>query len=99
MVDRSLRFDVLERSFLWRDIGWLHLRLVPQPTGTGWQLTASSDSGPWTGAFTTQAFATWTEGAVWMALLPQETARGILCAHPPFAQALAALETPHAHHA
>jgi hypothetical protein len=99
MVDRSLRFDILERAFLWRDIGWLHLRLAPQPTGSGWHIAASCNSGPWTGGFTTQAFPSWTEGAVWLALLTQASARALLCGHPPFAQALDQQEHGHAHNA
>lgn len=99
MTDTSLRFDYLERSFLWRDIGWLHLRLVPHGSGEGWHIVASANSGPWNGTFSAHRFAEQREGAVWLALLTPTSARILLVQHPSFAQALAEQETLDASHA
>lgn len=90
-----LRATSLTTSFLWPDLGWLHLRLCQAPGQPTWTVFANANSGPWTGDWVLRSGPDRTPLAVWMATLPPDEARALLCAHPPFAQALHREGLPH----
>lgn len=81
----------MQVAFLWPDLGWLHLRLVPHVDGKTWQILADATSGPWAGTFVARTAPTRAHLAQWLADLDPGVAYALLASHPPMAAARAAL--------